>query len=58
MMFWIPVRDDSNPELTESPAMPVVIYGVAIALAIYLVINGIHLWKGANRTDQGSTGLI
>ncbi|MEO0394906.1 MAG: nuclease-related domain-containing protein [Cyanobacteria bacterium P01_A01_bin.137] len=47
---------DSNPDLAESPAMPVVIYGVAIALAIYLVINGVRLWKGANRADQGAKG--
>ena len=47
---------DTNPELAESPAMPVVVYGVAIALAIYLVINGIRLWKGADRADQGAKG--
>ncbi|MEM7063698.1 MAG: nuclease-related domain-containing protein [Cyanobacteria bacterium P01_B01_bin.77] len=47
---------ETNPELTESPAMPMVVYVGAIALAIFLVIKGVRLWKGANRADQGARG--
>lgn len=47
---------DTNPELAESPAIPTVFYIVAIVLAFCLVVNGVFLWRVANRADQGAKG--
>ena len=48
--------EESSPEAAEAISMPIVMYGVAIAFSIYLIYQGVHLWKSANRADQGAKG--
>lgn len=47
---------DTNPELTESPAIPIILYVVAIIFSFGLIVSGVRLWKQANRADQGAKG--
>ncbi|MBE9065764.1 NERD domain-containing protein [Leptolyngbya cf. ectocarpi LEGE 11479] len=47
---------NSNPEIANSPALPPIIYVAAVVFSMYLVANGIFLWKRANHADQGAKG--
>ena len=45
-----------SPELADSPAIPPIIYVMAVVFALCLVANGVFLWKRANHADQGARG--
>lgn len=50
------LRLSASPEIDDSPAMPLVIYGIGFLFALGLVVSGVSLWKKANRADQGAKG--
>lgn len=50
------LRLSASPELEDSPAIPLVIYGIGFLFALGLVANGVFLWRKANRADQGAKG--
>jgi len=63
-IFLVRIFDDFLKELSaDSPAqsgtsldIPLIFYGMLLAIALGLVANGMALWKRANRADQGARG--